>query len=184
MVAFGGNIALTAVTGALGIRSDPYMGFNFLVEIEGLLVGGFRNVSGLESSIDVYDYTEGGVNGYQHKLPGATRYPNLVLSKGLTDGDGLWGWYDEVSRGKIIRRNVTIMVLDAQRIPAMWWDIREALPVKWTGPTFNAASGNEVAIESMELVHKGITKPPENTILRVARAGLGALSLTGSLSIK
>ncbi len=170
MFALRGNAALSFATGALGVRMDPYMAFNFLVEIEGLVIGGFRDVSGLESSIEVQEVAEGGRNGYLHKLPGPTRYPNLVLSKGLTDIDGLWSWYDDVSRGIIVRRNVTLMVLDARRMPAMWWDIRGALPVKWTGPTFNAASGSEVAVESIELVHKGIAKPFENAALLAARA--------------
>jgi len=172
VIPFGGSAALGLVTGALGVRMDPYMAFNFLVEIEGLVIGGFQKVSGLESSIELKEYVEGGLNGYAHKLPGARRYPNLVLHKGLTDIDALWNWYDNVSRGIIIRRNITLMVLDSRRAPAMWWDIREALPVRWSGPTFNAGSGHEVAAESIELVHRGIVKPPENSLLLATRAAI------------
>ncbi len=59
----------------LGIRNDPYMPFNFLVEIEGLLVGGFTEVTGLTVETETEDFREGGVNEYVHKLPGrrATR---------------------------------------------------------------------------------------------------------------
>ena len=54
-----------------GVRPlQPYLTFNFAVEIEGLLVGGFTEVSGLESEIEVEEYREGGVNGFVHKLPG------------------------------------------------------------------------------------------------------------------
>ena len=164
--------AVFAAAGALGVRLDPYHGFNFFVEIDGLLCGGFREVRGLESSVEVKSYAEGGVNGFQHMLPGETRYPNLVLSRGLTDLDTLWGWYDDVSQGIIKRRNLTILLLDARKLPAMWWDVRAALPVKWTGPALNAAS-TEVATESIELVHRGITKPTASRVLSATRAAAG-----------
>jgi phage tail-like protein len=141
------------------LRYDPYMAFNFVVEIEGLLVGGFSDVSGLESEITVEEYQEGGLNGYVHKLPGPAKYPNLVLSHGLTDIDTLWGWYHEVSRGIVQRKNGTIMLLNRRRVPAMWWNFRQAYPVKWVGPKFNASSATEVAVEQVELVHQGLSKP-------------------------
>jgi phage tail-like protein len=144
---------------AQSLRSDPYMAFSFVVEIEGLLVGGFSEVSGLESEITVEEYQEGGLNGYVHKLPGPAKYPNLVLSHGLTDIDSLWAWYHEVSRGIIQRKNGTIMLLDRRRVPAMWWNFRQAYPVKWVGPKFNASSATEVAVEQVELVHQGLSKP-------------------------
>src|SRR5262245_29877385 len=89
----------SAAGAALGRRLDPYLAFNFVVEIEGLLTGGFKEVRGLESNVEIKEYAEGGVNGYIHKIPGETRYPNLVLSRGLTDIDSLWSWYNDVSRG-------------------------------------------------------------------------------------
>ncbi|APR87700.1 Hypothetical protein A7982_13049 [Minicystis rosea] len=169
----GINAIYTTAAGALGIRNDPYLAYNFLVEIEGMLAGGFREVKGLESSIEIKEYAEGGVNGYIHKIPGETRHPNLVLSRGLTDADALWSWYDDVSRGVVRRRNVTLLMLDGRRRPAMWWNVRAALPVKWSGPTFNATS-TEVAVESVELVHQGIEKPALNLALKAARAAAAA----------
>lgn len=166
----GMNAVFAAASAALGIRLDPYVAYNFLVEIDGLLAGGFREVRGLESSVEVKEYAEGGVNDHLHKIPGETRYPNLVLARGLTDLDTLWGWYDDVSHGIIKRRNLTIMLLDGRRLPAMWWDVRGALPVKWTGPTLDATRGSEVAVESVELVHQGFVKPPLSRALSAARA--------------
>ena len=91
-----------------------------------------------------------------HKLPGSARHSNLELSHGLTAISTLWNWYDETSQGDIQRRNGTIMLLDRRQIPVMWWNFRRALPVRWTGPTFNASS-DEVGIESIELAHEGLT---------------------------
>lgn len=174
MPLIGTNTAFAAVKGLSGGRQDPYQAFNFLVEIDGLLTGGFQKVSGLESHIEVKEYAEGGVNGYLHQIPGTRRYPNLVLTHGLTNIDTLWNWYDSVTRGVVVRRNLTLYLLDAQRVPAMWWDVKDALPVKWSGPTFDAGGGADVAVESVELVHKGITKPVLGRAVSAAR-GVAAL---------
>ncbi|MBO1351106.1 MAG: phage tail protein [Hormoscilla sp. GUM202] len=175
----GANAAYAGITGALGRRMDPYQGFNFLIEIEGLVTGGFSQVSGLESEIEVEEYREGGENRYVHQLPGPTSYPSrLILQQGLTDIDSLWNWYNATSQGIIWRKNGTIMLLDRQQIPAMYWNFKQALPVKWTGPEFDASS-DEVVFETIELVHKGITKPILSQALSGSR---GAAKLAGKLS--
>lgn len=155
-----------------GVRPlDPYMGFNFAIEIEGLLVGGFTEVSGLESQIGVEDYQEGGVNGFVHKLPRQTTHSNLVLKHGLTDISSLWNWHYNATQGIIRRKNGTIMLLDRKQIPVMWWNFRNALPVRWTGPDFNAGS-DEIAVESIELAHEGLTKPLLGQAASLVRGGL------------
>jgi phage tail-like protein len=166
---YGTHTVQAASTGMPGVRRDPYLGCNFLVEVEGLVAGGFQEIRGLESSLEVKEYAEGGVNGFLHKLPGPVRHPNLVLSRGLAELDTLWSWYEAVSLGVIHRRNITLMLLDAQRQPVMWWDVRQALPVKWVGPAFNAGS-DTVATESIELVHEGIVKPAASREHAASRA--------------
>jgi phage tail-like protein len=152
-----------------GVRPlPPYLTFNFAVEIEGLLVGGFTEVTGLESTIEVEEYREGGVNGFVHKLPGKTSYANLILRHGLTGVGTLWDWYHHTTEGAIRRRNGTIMLLDARQVPVMWWNFRNALPVRWTGPAFNAAS-DEVGVEELELVHEGLTTPLLSQALGLAQ---------------
>ena len=174
MTTLGINAAFSAGSNLLGIRNDPYMAFNFLVEIEGLVVGGFSEVTGLQIETEVKDYREGGLNEYIHKLAGPTRYPsNLILKHGLTDIETLWSWHQEVTRGIIKRRNGTIYLLDQQRLPAMWWDFMEAYPVKWVGPELRADS-NTVAVETVELVHKGISKPTLSSLVSAVRGIAGA----------
>lgn len=155
----GLNAAFAVGTNLLGIRLDPYMTYNFLVEIEGLLTGGFSEVTGLESEIQLEEYQEGGVNEYVHKFPNQTVYPNLVLSHGLTNIETLWYWYRDATKGQIRLKNGTILLLNCQRLPVMWWNFKEAYPVKWVGPQFNASNDTEVAVERIELVHRGINKP-------------------------
>ncbi len=170
MTFFGGSAGLAAAGGALDVRLDPYAGFAFLVEIEGLLVGGFTEVTGLQVETEVEEYAEGGMNEFVHRLPGRTRHPsNLVLKRGLTDVDALWAWHQDVARGHVTRRNGTIYLLDRQRVPSLWWDFREAFPVRWSGPELRSESST-VAAETVELVHRGLSRPHESTAASYARA--------------
>ena len=101
-------------------------------------------------------YAEGGVNGFEHQFWGRTKYPRLVLKRGLTQIDGLWGWYWEVAQGAVQRKNGTIYLLDPQHRQTLAWHFIQALPVKWTGPELRADSAT-VAFESVELVHRGLS---------------------------
>jgi phage tail-like protein len=134
------------------------MGFNFTVEIEGLTVGGFSEVTGLSSKIELESYAEGGVNHRLHYFPKYVSYPNLVLIRGLGERDDLWKWYEDVTRGKIRLLNGTIMVRDSKQSKLMGWNFKKAYPVVWDGPQLNASNGSEVAFERMELVHRGVYK--------------------------
>jgi phage tail-like protein len=177
MPSLGLNAAFGLVTNLLGVRADPYQVFNFLVEIEGILAGGFSECSGLQVETEFFDYREGGVNEYVHRFAGPTKYPPLVLKHGLTQIYGLWSWHQDVIQGKIERKNGTIYLLDKQRIPVMWWDFKEAFPYKWTGPELRADSSN-VAIESVELTHRGLSRPTLGNVL----AGIGG-AISGSLDV-
>ena len=159
---YGGQNAAAILGGSYlsdWIRLDPYNAYNFHVEIEGLIMGGFTEISGLEGEIQVEDYAEGGLNDYVHQFPTRTTYPSrLVLKQGLTLMDTLYRWYDDVVRGKVKRRNGTIMLLDNQSYPVMWWSFKNAYPVRWEGPAFDSMQ-SQVAFEVVELVHEGISKP-------------------------
>ncbi len=168
----GLNAAFALGTQAAGARFDPYTGFNFLVEIQGLLTGGFTEVSGLQAEIDVQDYQEGGQNEFVHKLPGPKRYSqNLTFKHGLTSIDTLWNWFQATSQGIIKRKNGSILLLDSERMPVMWWNFNDAFPVSWEGPQFSSSS-DSVIFESIVLAHRGISKPFLSQATAYARAGL------------
>ena len=177
MPSLGLNAAFSLVTNLLGVRADPYQVFNFHVEIKGIFAGGFSECSGLQVETEYFDYREGGQNDFIHRFAGPTKYPPLVLKHGLTQIDGLWGWHQEVVKGTIERKNGTIYLLDKQGIPVMWWDFKEAFPVRWTGPDLRASS-NEVAFESIELAHRGLSRPRLSNVV----AGIGA-ELGGALGL-
>ena len=152
-----------------GIRFDPYIGCNFVVLRSPVPMGGFREVSGLEGNIELKSYAEGGRNGYMRQFPGEVRWPNLVLSRGVIDSNLLWEWYEDVSRGIIQRRTLVVMLLDASGLPAMYWTVMGAIPAKWTGPRLNATS-DEIAVESLEFNHQGISRPTFSKVLTNLRA--------------
>ena len=167
----GLNAAFAAGTDLSGLRYDPYIAYNFVIEIDGLLTGNFSEVTGLESEIQTEEYQEGGVNDYAYKFPTRIVYPPLVLSHGLTDIDTLWNWYQSAAEGNVQFKNGTIMLLNRRQLPVMWWNFKNAYPVKWSGPQFNATNDSQVAIERVELVHQGISKPGIARGLAAVNAG-------------
>jgi phage tail-like protein len=141
---------------AAGKTPDPFQVFNFFVEVEGLLVAGFSECSGLQVETEIQEYAEGGLNDYMHHFRGRTKYPPLMLKRGLTLNNELWRWHQGVIEGKFERRNGTIYLLNKARNPVTWWNFKKAFPSKWTGPDLRATS-NDVAIESVELIHQGLS---------------------------
>lgn len=142
-------------------RIDPYFGFRFRIEIQGIIEGGFAEVSGLQATTEVEKLTEGGVNTYVHMFPKETTFANLVLKKGLADSNKLWRWHRDVIMNNFKRQDIQIFLLkdinDPNMPAAQQWSFRQAYPVKWTGPEFKAES-NTVAFETIELAHHGYTE--------------------------
>jgi phage tail-like protein len=144
---------------------DAYKEFvvtqKFSVIIQGVEVAFFTEASGLALTTDVFEYSEGGLNGYTHKLPVRTKVGNITLKKGLVLSDTLWNWYDEVVNGTINRKDLTINTYDqtlATTAPSkISWTLATALPIKWTGPAFKA-SDNTIAIDSLEFACGALTR--------------------------
>lgn len=137
-------------------RQDPFRGFRFLVEIDGLTSGGFLRVKGLQREIKHESYKEGGVNDYEHKLFSQVSYPVVVLERGLARDD-LWKWAFSAAEGNIERKNVRIRLQNEAGEKAWAWQIDWAIPVKWSLSDLDANS-SQVAIESLELAHHGLRR--------------------------
>jgi len=136
-------------------RNDPFLSFRFRVEIKGIEAGGFTEVSGLQAEVEFFDYREGGVNEFVHKLAGPVRYPsNLVLKHGLMDADQIWQWEQQLLQGNIKRNNVTIVLMDESGQDKWRWTFKDAYPVRWSGPDLRSGTA-EVAVETLELAHRG-----------------------------
>jgi phage tail-like protein len=135
-------------------RKDPLPRFNFRVEIDGIAVASFAEVSGLESETAVIDYRTGD-SRVTRKLPGLTKYANIVLRRGMTLDLALWQWRKTVVEGRAERRNGSIVLSDEAGKDMLRINFFEGWPCKWEGPALNAKT-SEVAIETLEIAHEGL----------------------------
>jgi phage tail-like protein len=142
---------------ATDTRTDPFRAFNFRVEFDGLTVGSFSECSGLTAEGDSVDYREGtDIPLTVRKLMALRKYTNVVLKRGYTTNNELWNWYKNVANGIADRRSGSIILMDEERNEVMRWQVENAWINKIEAPTFNATA-NEVAIESCELIHEGLS---------------------------
>jgi phage tail-like protein len=135
----------------------PIPKFHFQVEWGGAKIG-FTEVTGLEVSTDVIEYRDGASPEYHKiKMPGMQKFSNITLKRGTFKGDNdFYNWWNTVALNTIQRRNVTISLLNEAHEPVVVWKIKNAWPVK-VQSTDLKADGNEVAIETLELAHEGLT---------------------------
>ena len=139
-------------------RVDPYRGFNFRVEIDRTTVASFSEVTGLTADGDPVDYREGKdpINNVR-KLPGLRKFSVITLKRGYTKDSTLWDWYAAVATGAAnARRSGSIVLRDETQKDVIFFHFTNGFLNKIMGPDFKAA-GNEVAIESAELVVETLT---------------------------
>ena len=135
----------------------PIPKFHFSVDWGGTRIG-FTEVSGLDVQIDVIEYREGNSPEYHKiKMPGMHKFSNITLKRGSFKGDNQYfEWLNTVRLNKIERRDVTITLLNENHEPVITWQVKKAWPIK-VQSTDLKADGNEVAIETLELAHEGLT---------------------------
>jgi phage tail-like protein len=140
---------------ATGDRIDPFGQYNFLVEIDGVTRAGFTEVGGLTTDQDVIEYREGSESATVRKLPGLRKFSNITLKRGFMRDRELFLWRKTVMDGVTERRSGAIVLLDEARQEVLRWNFTNGWISKWEGPALNAKT-NEVAIESIEIVHEGL----------------------------
>lgn len=135
----------------------PLPKFHFQVEWGGTKIG-FTEVTGLDVTTDVIEYRDGASPEYHKiKMPGMQKFSNITLKRGKFKGDNeFFDWWNTVQLNTIDRRDITISLLDENHAPVFVWKVKNAWPTK-VSPTDLKADGNEVAIESLEIVHEGLT---------------------------
>ena len=136
--------------------SVPFLGnFNFLVEIEDLtgdataVVGGFSEVSGLVSESEVVEHCVGS-SPTVFKIPGKTRFGNVVLRKGCTVSGELYSWRQRIENGEEDRRSGSVILLDSGMREKARWNFYEAWPCRYEAPELNAAD-TAISVETLEL---------------------------------
>ena len=136
---------------------DPYAGFNFKLEIEGITVAGFSEVTGLNQESNVIDYREGQEGITPRKLPGLNKFGNITLKRGISTDTSVYTWRKTVTDGDIERKNASIVLHNEKHDEVVRWNLVNAWPSKYVGPDLKA-NANEVAIESIELTHEGVER--------------------------
>lgn len=135
-------------------RDDPYLNFNFRVQLGGDEVAGFSEVVLPEGRIDVVEYREGSDKTLGvRKLPGLVHYSNVVLKRGIAGDTDLYDWWHSVRDGSRLQRDVVIALHDEQQNAVQRWLLRDAWPVRLAYGTLDGL-GNEVAIETLELAYE------------------------------
>lgn len=150
---------------AKGVRSpkgsdpDPVteQRFTLKLELPGVKLGTFREISGIGVEVETMDYTEGGNNEFVYKLPVRVKYQNLVLKRGITHHSALLQWFQDARTQGVqsVKKDMTITLMGPGGETIRTWAFTDAYPVKWTGPTLNASSG-QIATETLEIAHTGL----------------------------
>ena len=142
---------------AVNDRLDPFRTFNFRLEIDDTPVAAFSEVEGLVSEGEAVDYRTGmDIPLTARKLPGLRKYGPITLKRGMIQDSTLWDWYRNIAIGVPDRRDGTVILMDEQRNDVLRWNFLSAWPNKIEGPKLSAA-GNEVAVESLQLIVEEIT---------------------------
>ncbi|MCB0535008.1 MAG: phage tail protein [Lewinellaceae bacterium] len=119
---------------------------------------GFSEVTGLNQEIQVIEYRHG-----EHKepapikKPGLKKYNNIMFKRGIVQGNNdLFTWMNNYNWEESARVDLQVTLNNENSEPVMIWNVSKAFPTKIEGPALKA-SGNEIAIESMEIACEKIT---------------------------
>lgn len=135
----------------------PLPKFYFSVDIDSQKNLAFQEVSGLETETQAIEYRASNSKQFSTiKMPGIAKFGNVTLKKGIFVKDNnFWAWYSQIKMNTIKRITVVIKLLDESGNPTMTWTLQNAWPTKIQGTDLKS-DGNEVAIETIEIVHEGI----------------------------
>ncbi len=120
-------------------------------------VAGFSECNGLESTMALEEYAEGGVNDRVHRFPSRFQFANLVLRRGITLDPLLRAWHDDLLRGRVVRYDGLVTLCNEAGEGVLRWKFEGGLPVKYTGPALNAAT-SAAAIESLEIAYERLQR--------------------------
>jgi phage tail-like protein len=140
--------------------ADPFVAYSFHIEIDGISGGSFKECLGLESQTEIIEHRERGKNGeIIKKIPGALKWSNITLRRGVIETMDLYEWRQKVEEGNIkeARKNGSIVVLDTTLNEVARWNFENGWPCRYKGPDIIAGE-NKVALEEIEIVHEGLKR--------------------------
>ncbi len=143
------------------LGGEPTISSRFVFEVDGVEIGIFQSVTGLQVTSRTENVTEGGQNGFTYRLPGRLEWPNITFARGLTDADALFEWMNKVSgegfaaAATTLERStgaITALSDNGTRLRA--WSLEGVFPVRWTGPDFSVGRHDPLS-EELEIAHHG-----------------------------
>jgi phage tail-like protein len=136
---------------------DEALGLRFQVHVEDIGdLGDWQKCEGLAVEYDIFEYKEGGENGYVHRFPGRAKHQNIKLTRPISPTSStVAAWVGKVLKGHV-RSTAWIRVLDASGKQVVQWNLTGAFPARWTGPTLDVTA-SQVATEVLEIAHNGFT---------------------------
>ncbi len=170
--------------------ANPVGGWNFTVSLldsasaAGVVLtalgspvqAGFSECSGLETSMTVEEYREGGRNDTVLRFPGRISWSPVRLRRGVVSSADLWRWYEGFLRGQGKRRDGVITLRNDTGEAVRVWRFHRGIPSRWAGPALNATQ-NAVAVEELEIIHEGLRPEQGGTVSQIAGA-VGSLART------
>ena len=144
------------------LLGDPLVGFNFMVEISGVITGYFQEASGLGSESEVIEHkiiAKGAKESIVRKIPGRLKWSDIVLKRGITGNMDFYDWRKQVEQGAVesARKDGSVVMYDQQHKEVARWNFSKGWPSKISGPSVKA-DGNDVGVEELTIVHEGIKR--------------------------
>jgi phage tail-like protein len=128
---------------------------------------GFAECTGLEATMSVDEYAEGGRNTGMLKFPSRVRNPIVKLRCGVTRSTDLWQWHEDFLRGRGRRRDGIIQLVNDGGDVVRSWRFLRGIPTRWAGPPMNAL-GSQIAVEELEIAHEGLIVRPLGFVGEIA----------------
>ena len=143
------------------VSGDPLLGFNFAIEVSGIIQGYFTEAAGLGSEQEVVEHKIVGKDAKEivRKIPGRLKWGDITLKRGITRNLDFWDWRRMVEEGDVAkaRKNGSIMMYDQEGTECARWNFTSGWPSKVSGPSVNTTS-NDIGVEELTIVHEGIKR--------------------------
>lgn len=141
-------------------KADPVAtSIRFMVDLDAVPVGWWNSFDGLGMETALETREEGGNNLWVHQLPTRLKYTNVKLKRPINSES--WKvamWFMKIAEEAKRDRTAAISAIDNEGKVIAAWNLRGVVPVRWTGPSFDAESPKMVT-ETLELAYHGFDSP-------------------------
>jgi phage tail-like protein len=141
----------------IGSRPEPLALYRFLVEIDGITQASFMELEGLNVTVDVVEYREGGDSSAPMLIPGLVHYGPLVLKNGVGQTNELLEWLEKTASGNVDRRSLSVIILSANGVEVARYNAWNAWPSSWRlGPLDSLGVGT--LFEELVIQYEGFER--------------------------